>query len=135
MPAAYANAQIPLPKGWGRRVRSAVLRTVSLAQFSLTYARAWAANSVNQRVRLHAENDRLRQEVALQREEDRIKDARMRRIDPHRRPHYLPSERMAILELEAARGWSLEQTAMAFLVTAATIASCMHRLDEWERPP
>ena len=37
---------------------------------------------------------------------------------------------MAILELKAARGWSLEQTAKAFLVTAATIASWMKRLDE-----
>ena len=40
---------------------------------------------------------------------------------------------MAILELRAARGWSLQQTADAFLVTAATIASWMKRLDE-ERP-
>jgi putative transposase len=37
---------------------------------------------------------------------------------------------MAILELKAARGWSLEQTAKAFLVTAATIATWMKRLDE-----
>ena len=37
---------------------------------------------------------------------------------------------MAILELKAARGWSLEQTAKAFHVTAATIASWMNRLDE-----
>jgi len=37
---------------------------------------------------------------------------------------------MAILELKAARGWSLEQTAKAFLVTSATIASWMKRLDE-----
>jgi len=38
-------------------------------------------------VRLKAENQRLLQEVALLREEIRIKDARMPRIDPHRRPH------------------------------------------------
>ena len=37
---------------------------------------------------------------------------------------------MAILELRAARGWSQEQTADAFLVTAATIASWMKRADE-----
>ena len=63
-------------------------------------------------------------------EEIRIKDARMAQIDPRRRPHYPPVERMAILELKAARGWSLEQTAWAFLVTAATIASWMARVDE-----
>ena len=51
-------------------------------------------------------------------------------VPPHRRPQYPPTERMAILELKAARGWSLEQTAKAFLVTAATIASWMKRLDE-----
>jgi putative transposase len=37
---------------------------------------------------------------------------------------------MAILEVKAVRGWSLEQTANAFLVTAATIASWMSRVDE-----
>jgi len=54
----------------------------------------------------------------------------MRQIPPHRRPRYPPTERMAALELKAARGWSLEQTAKALLVTAATIASWMKRLDE-----
>ena len=37
---------------------------------------------------------------------------------------------MAILELRAARGWSRQQTAEAFLVTAATITSWTKRLDE-----
>ena len=60
----------------------------------------------------------------------RIKDARMARIAPLRRPHYPPTERMAILELRAARGWSLQQTAEAFQLTAPTIASWMQRVDE-----
>ena len=92
--------------------------------------RGWAANSINARVRLRAENDRLRGEVALLREEIRIKDVRMAQIPPPRRPHYPPTERMAILELRAARGWSLQQTAHAFLVTAATISSWLARIDE-----
>jgi transcriptional regulator with XRE-family HTH domain len=54
----------------------------------------------------------------------------MEQISPHRRPHYAPIERMAILELRAARGWSAAQTAERFLVTPATIASWMKRLDE-----
>ena len=37
---------------------------------------------------------------------------------------------MAILELRAARGWSREQTADAFLVTGATIASWVKHVDE-----
>jgi len=96
----------------------------------MAYTRGWAANSPNARVRLKAHLDRANQEVALLREQIRIKDARMAAILPHRRTHYPPAERMAILELKAARGWSLEQTAKAFLVTAATVASWMKRLDE-----
>ena len=37
---------------------------------------------------------------------------------------------MAILELRAARGWSLKQTASTFQITAATISSWLKRLDE-----
>jgi transposase InsO family protein len=37
---------------------------------------------------------------------------------------------MAILELKAARGWSLKQTADTFSVTAATIASWLARIDK-----
>ena len=71
---------IPLPKVWPRRVRSAVIQVISLAHFSLIATRGWAANSWNARVRLKTENDRLRQELSLLREEMRLKDARMLRI-------------------------------------------------------
>jgi len=54
----------------------------------------------------------------------------MSRIPAQRRPHYLPTERLAILELRAARCWSQSQTADRLLVTPATIASWMGRLDE-----
>ena len=64
------------------------------------------------------------------REELRVKDIRTVRILPHKRPHYPPTERMAILELRAARGWSLEQTAKAFLLTSPTVACWGKRLDE-----
>src|SRR5262245_9713702 len=72
----------------------------------------------------------MRQDPALLREEIRIKDARMARIAPHRRPHFAATERMAILGLRAASCWWLEQTAKAMQVTAATIASWVKRLDE-----
>ena len=107
-----------------------MLHVLSLAQYAAVYTRGWAADSVNRRVRLQADLDRANQEIALLREETRIKDARLARIDPHRRPHYPPTERMAILELRAARGWSLEQTARIFHLTAATGASWMKRLEE-----
>ena len=108
---------IPLPRGWSSRVKSAILHVISLAQFTVAYTRGWAADSVNSRIRLKVELDRALQDNALLREEMRIKDARMARIPPHRRPLYPPTERMAILELKAARGWSLQQTAKTFLVT------------------
>jgi transposase InsO family protein len=121
---------IPLPKQWPSRARSGVLHAISLAHFSLTYTRSWAANSWNARIRLKQENDRVRQELALVREEMRIKDSRMLRVPAQRRPHYPPTERLAILELRAARGWSRSQTARCLLVTTATVCAWMGRLDE-----
>ena len=44
----------------------------------------------------------------------------MAQFPPHRRPYYPPTERFAILQLKAARGWSQEQTAQRFLVTTYT---------------
>jgi predicted RNA polymerase sigma factor len=128
-----SDTQVPLPKGWPDHIRSGVIRVISLASlahFSLTFARSVAANSINARIRLKAENSRLRQEIAILLEEARIKDSRMGCIPAQRRPHYPPIERMAILELRAARGWTLTQTARRFLVTPATIASWTQRLDE-----
>jgi len=123
--SAKKAPRIPLPKSWTSHVRSAMLHVISLAQFATVYTRSWAVDSVNGRVRLKVENSRLRQEVALFEEEIRIKDARMAQINPHRRPHYPPTERMAILELRAARGWSLQQAADTFLLTVATIATAL----------
>jgi len=73
---------------------------------------------------------RLREEILLLKEEMRIKDGRMADIPAHRRPHYLPIERLAILELRAARGWSQAQTAERMQITPATVAAWTGRLDE-----
>ena len=40
-------------------LRSGVLHAISLAHFSLTLTRSWAANSWSTRIRLKQENDRL----------------------------------------------------------------------------
>lgn len=119
-----------LPAGWTRRVRAALLHVLSLAQFAVARTRGWAADRLDELLWLHVENARLRQEVALLREEIRIKGARMAQIPASRRPHYPPTERMSILELKAVRGWSLEQTARAFLIAAATVAAWLGRLNE-----
>ncbi len=123
-------SRIPLPKGWPQHVKAAILHVMSLAQYAAAYTRSWAADSRNARLRLRAQNDQLKQLVALLKEELRVKDGRLRRIPPHKRPQYLPTERMSILEMRAARAWPISQTAEAFLVTPATIASWMKRLDE-----
>ena len=102
--------RIPLPKGWTQHVRSAVVHVISLAQFTAVDTRSWAVDtrswavdSMNGRVRLEAENDPLREEVAQLREEGRIKDARMARIPAPRRPHDSPIDRLEILQLRVVR--------------------------------
>jgi hypothetical protein len=55
-----ALSQIPLPTGWLRRVRSALVHSIALAQTSLTRARRVVANSCNARIRRKEENERLR---------------------------------------------------------------------------
>ena len=113
---------IPLPKIWPRHVKLAVLHAISLAHYALIYGRGRTMSSIHPRVCLSAQNERLREECALLREEMRIKDTRMAQIPPHKSPRYRPHERMAIFELRAAGGWSLKQTADTFLITQATVA-------------
>ena len=64
------------------------------------------------------------------REELSIKDGRWERSRSRRRPHYTPTQRMRILQLRAARGWTLEKTARVFLVDLQTMLIWMRRLDE-----
>jgi transcriptional regulator with XRE-family HTH domain len=130
MPNNYPSTHIPLPKNWPHSVKSAVIHTISMAQFIVAHTRGWAANNPNARIRLKAKLDRAEQDNALLREQLRITNSRMASIPANRRPQYKPPERMAILELKTARNWSLEQTAKEILVTAATIASWMKRVDE-----
>jgi hypothetical protein len=92
--------------------------------------RGWTSDSMNTSLRHRAEADRLQQEIRLLREEIRIKDARMRNLEPQKRPLYPPTERLAILELRAARSWSLAQTARTVLATPLSIDSWTARLDD-----
>ena len=55
--------EIPLPKGWHRHVRSAMLHVISLAQYATVYTRSWAVESLNGPVRLKAEKDQALQEL------------------------------------------------------------------------
>ena len=80
-----STGAFPCPRAGPAAFRSGVIHAISLAHFSLTFARGVAANNINKTIRLQADVDRLRQEIALLREEIRIKDRRMLRIPAQRR--------------------------------------------------
>lgn len=86
---------IPLPDDWPKHVRSAVVHVISLAYAALTWTRSWAANSPIQRVRLAGQLEQANSEIDLLKEEMRIKDARMSKIEARHRPYYPAQERMA----------------------------------------
>ena len=86
MPAKLSSPAIPLPRTWPSRVKSAILHVISLSQYTLAYTRGWAADSPNARIRLKAEVERLKAELALRDEQERIQNVRMELIPPHRRP-------------------------------------------------
>ena len=67
-PMDVSPKQLPLPKGWPQTVRAAILHAISLAHFVITYARGWAANSLNARVREVADIDHAEQREAFLRE-------------------------------------------------------------------
>ena len=52
MPSPARLSSIPLPKGWPRTVRSAVIHAISLAQFSLTHTRSWATTTDSHLIRI-----------------------------------------------------------------------------------
>ncbi len=105
MSSHCSEKTIPLPRGWTKRVKSALIQSVSLAATALTLAYGRASLSRSPRKRMAAELDRVNTEIALLKEELDIKDARWSRLPSRRRPYYLPVQRMRILQLKAARGF------------------------------
>ena len=103
---------------------------MSVAAMAMTSAWSKASAGRSSRQRALAEVDRLRAEIALLTEELELKDARWARVPGRRRPYYGPVQRMRILQLRAARGWSTKQVADRFILTEETIVSWMRRLDE-----
>ena len=118
---------LPLPADWGGSIRSAVLNIVVLVRIATLAAREFLIEEGDV---VHAKLFRLETEVAMLREELRIGGARMGCIDPHLRPQYPPSERMAILELRAMRGWNKAETARRFFVSDDTIRAWLSRADD-----
>lgn len=119
-----------LPRGWSKHVQSSLVHAIALAATALTEAWSRAAAGRTKDTRLEAELDRANTEIAMLREELAIKDARWSRLPSRRRPYYSPVERLRILQLKAARGWSRQQAAHAFLVNEQTLRSWLFRVDE-----
>lgn len=121
---------LPLPRSWPEHIRLALVHAVSLANVVMTSALARLATSKSAKTRAEGALQRARLQIAALEEELRIKDARMAKLAAKRRPHYGPLDRLAILELRAARGWTVAKTARRFLVGPATISGWMKRIDE-----
>jgi len=121
---------IPTPRIWPKHVKTGILRAIALARMAFCAARGRASRSSKPGVRLVSDLNEARREIALLEEEIRLKDLRMARVPARHRPFYRPLERLAILELRAARGWSRRQTARRFLLKTSTISEWMARLDE-----
>ena len=121
--------RIPLLDDWPEHVRAGIIHVISLAQVALTAARA-RARKRGVVARLRAKLEERDGKISLLEEELRLKDLRMERMKPRRRPHYRGVERLAILELKAARGWSKAQAADRFFLQRATIAEWTKRVDE-----
>jgi len=120
LPEPTPTPKIPLPKGWSELTLLAVLHVISLARIVVLNASNWPGPEA-EGLRLRVENDRLKSEVALLQREIEIKDARFARLEPKRRPHYQPQERLEILIIQAARGLTNVQIARRFQVTLQTI--------------
>ncbi len=77
-----SEKDIPLPRGWPKHAKSALIRAVSLAATALNLAYGHPTTSKSARSRL----DRATTEIALLKEELDIKDARWSRLPSRRRP-------------------------------------------------
>ena len=71
MGSHFSLKDVPLPKSWASGVKAGVLHAISLAHLVIIYARGWATNSRNARIRLAAELKEVEDEISRLREEIR----------------------------------------------------------------
>jgi len=69
--------EIPLPKGWTELTLQAILHVIALARIVILNAANWPSDRACDGLRLRVENDRLRAEINLLKQELAIKDARI----------------------------------------------------------
>ncbi len=59
------HPRIPLPRGWRRHTKAAIVQILALSHFTFTAMVARAANNRSRRARLRVEIDRLNHELAV----------------------------------------------------------------------
>ena len=96
--------EIPLPKGWSSLTLQTILHVIAFARIAFMNVANWPDGLECDGLRLRAENARLQGEVEMLKMELAVKDARFARLEPKKRPHFLPEERLAILGLRSMRG-------------------------------
>lgn len=97
-------------------------------------ARARLASAASPIVRLLAQRDQEPTEVDMLRRELEILRAQRESLQPHRRPNYGPTQRLAILQLRRLRGWSIKKTAEHFVVHRNTIRAWIRTAEGKGRP-
>jgi len=124
------ETQIPLPPGWTKLAKTGLVHAVALVRLVLLDVLAGFEHGRAPKARLLSQVERLKQRLAQVEMELAIKDRRMAQLLPAKRPHYSPLDRLQILLLQAAAGWTLAETARRFLVSAQTVANWHKRRDE-----
>lgn len=101
-----------------------VLHVLSLSRFIMLWIRT--QNPKELRLEVDRQDAHVKNLLAVV----DILSARLSRIPAARRPHYTPEERMEILCVRAALGWTAHVTATTFLLADATIVNWTARVAE-----
>jgi len=80
-------------------------------------------DSAARRRPLAAEVDALREKIEKLRAENDLLRARLRRLDPHRRPHFRPWERLQILAHRLRYSMSIKATAKSFVLARQSVVN------------
>jgi putative transposase len=84
-------------------------------------ARIRLASTASPVMRLLCQRDHAHSTLELLKRELSILRSQRESVPPHRRPDYLPEQRLAILQLKRLRGWGVRKTARRFVLHPNTI--------------
>ena len=122
--------RLPLPKSWPKLARRALVLVNSMLKVSFDIELGRRLDCASHHAREHGEHERLRLDSESCRESLRLISARLRRLDPRKRPLYTKAERLRILELKALNGWTTVKTGELFLLDEKTVCRWMKELAE-----